>query len=131
MTTVVPESAEVIDQTVEDLIDLYINICRGGDHRPLAALVDETAADPERVLRISLILADMVTAPLRARSCDEISLHIVERESGPGEFAAEAFVNLVLQERYEQAQDAFIGLALDHEPEVRNFLGLLLALVSV
>ena len=132
----VPESPEVIAQTVKDLTTLYLRIKRGGGHpyeRGLSLVLSRLAMRPGQALQVAYALGHQLVEPIRSElNLDDPAAGIFfESHSNPrgGEFAAAMFVNMLLRERFAEADQSFDAIHGDPE-EVYCFLGLLLAVCN-
>ena len=137
----VPESPEVIEQAARHLHALYLRVWRGDTTVHRDALTREMTwlcAVPSRALRVAMILGVATVYPMRHQfdlDDPEAGLYF-SSDSGadpePGEAAAAVFLNHVLRYDYDAACETFGDLVTDEAAsEIRNFLGLVLAVASI
>lgn len=132
----IPQSPEVTAQTVKDLTCLYRRIERGGGgpyRDGLSLALTRLVEQPGHALQVAFALGDRLVAPMR------LKMDLTDPEAGiffqsrtaprSGEFAAAIFVNMILRERYGEAEASFATITRDPD-EIFCFLGLLLAVSS-
>lgn len=129
----IPASAEVVGQTVHDLTALYQRVERGGGgpyRAGLSAALSRLADEPVQALQVAFALGNRLVTPIRSE------MDLTDPEAGiffqsigrprSGEYAAAIFVNMMLREKYSEAEASFRTLRCE-SVEIFCFLSLLLA----